>query len=55
MPEVDTVSFWRHQVTWSHISPVFASAGSDEEYIYMNKVSVNSEQNSASPDKGMGP
>ncbi|XP_031246667.1 actin filament-associated protein 1-like 2 isoform X2 [Mastomys coucha] len=27
------------------------SSSSDEEYIYMNKVSVNSEQNSASPDK----
>ncbi|XP_036017467.1 actin filament-associated protein 1-like 2 isoform X4 [Mus musculus] len=27
------------------------SSSSDEEYIYMNKVSVNGEQNSASPDK----
>ncbi|XP_076781718.1 actin filament-associated protein 1-like 2 isoform X3 [Arvicanthis niloticus] len=27
------------------------SSSSDEEYIYMNKVSVNREQNSASPDK----
>lgn len=27
------------------------STSSDEEYIYMNKVSVNREQNSASPDK----
>ncbi|OBS70763.1 hypothetical protein A6R68_00696 [Neotoma lepida] len=29
--------------------PPWALGGSDEEYIYMNKVSVNSEQNSASP------
>lgn len=36
-------------------SPVFSSAGSDEEYIYMNKVSVNREQNSASPHEGTRP
>lgn len=30
------------------------SAGSDEEYIYMNKVTVNKQQNAESQDKGRG-
>ena len=29
-------------------------AGSDEEYIYMNKVTVHKQQNAESQDKGMG-
>lgn len=30
------------------------SAGSDEEYIYMNKVTVHKQQNAESQDKGTG-
>lgn len=40
----------------SHEACVFRppSAGSDEEYIYMNKVTVHKQQNAESQDKGTG-
>lgn len=40
----------------SHEACVFhpPSAGSDEEYIYMNKVTVHKQQDAESQDKGMG-
>lgn len=53
----DTVSLYEpFPVVGWHETFVFhpPSAGCDEEYIYMNKVTVNKQQNAESQDKGTG-
>ena len=56
-----TASLGGHFLSTSHfplrnhrkpLSSHLPSAGSDEEYIYMNKVTVNKPQNAESQDKG---
>lgn len=53
----DTVSLWKPFSFVDSHDAVFPPppAGSDEEYIYMNKVTVNKQQNAESQDKGRGP
>lgn len=59
-----TGSFWRDALSLQKPFPVVESretlvfyppaAGCDEEYIYMNKVTVNKQQNVEPQDKGTG-